>query len=75
MHPQFAYHSIEQLNRARGPVDLDWELTIPIDQLDKHKIKLVGKYYIDVLKLIKHSNKNINQYDPITAIDFTNLLY
>ena len=74
LHPQFAFHSYEQLNRARGPVELDWELTIPIDQLDKNKMKLVGKYYIDVLELLKHSSKNINQFNPISTIDFTNLI-
>lgn len=74
LHPQFAFHSYEQLNRARGPVDLDWELTIPIDQLNKNKMKLVGKYYIDVLELLKHSSKNINQFDPISTIDFKNLI-
>ena len=73
MHPQFAYHSIEQLNNARGPVELDWELTIPILQLDKIGIQLIGKYYIDVLALLKHSTKNIDQFDPISAIDFKNL--
>ena len=73
LHPQFAYHSIEQLNNARGPVELDWELTIPIKKLDKTDIQLVGKYYIDVLSLLKHSTKNIDQFDPISAIDFKNL--
>ena len=73
LHPQFAYHSIEQLNNARGPVELDWELTIPILQLDKTDIQLIGKYYIDVLALLKHSTKNIDQFDPISAIDFKNL--
>jgi len=73
LHPQFAYHSIEQLNNARGPVELDWELTIPIKQLDKTNIQLIGKYYIDVLHLLKNSTKNIDQFDPISAIDFNPL--
>lgn len=30
LHPQYAYHSIEQLYTGRGPVELDFELTIPI---------------------------------------------
>ena len=29
LHPQYAYHSIEQLYTKRGPAELDWELTIP----------------------------------------------
>ena len=74
LHPQYAFHSIEQLNSARGPVDLDWELTIPINILKKNQLRLIAKYEIDVLKLLKHSSKNINQFDPISSINFRNIM-
>ena len=74
LHPQYAFHSIEQLNNARGPVDLDWELTIPINILKKNQLRLIAKYEIDVLKLLKHSSKNINQFDPISSINFRNIM-
>ena len=35
LHPQYAYHSIEQLYSKRGPVELDFELTIPNHILEK----------------------------------------
>ena len=40
LHPQYAFHSIEQLNNAQGPVELDWELTIPINILKKINLDL-----------------------------------
>tara|TARA_A100001015_G_scaffold236563_1_gene268802 strand:- start:92 stop:697 length:606 start_codon:yes stop_codon:yes gene_type:complete len=74
LHPQYAYHSYEQLDTARGPVDLDWELTIPINILKNNQLTHIAKYEIDVLKLLKHSSKNINQFDPISSINFRNIM-
>ena len=55
-------------------MDLDWELTIPINILKKNQLRLIAKYEIDVLKLLKHSSKNINQFDPISSINFRNIM-
>ena len=74
LHPQYAFHSIEQLNNAQGPVELDWELTIPINILKQNQLRPIAKYEIDVLKLLKHSSKNINQFDPISSINFRNIM-
>ena len=78
LHPQFAYHSYEQLATKRGPVDLDFELTLPISMLqgkNKLNIEPLGVYNIDVEELVEHSLENIEEYNPLSAVDFSeNLL-
>ena len=77
LHPQFGYHSHEQLATKRGPVDLDFELTLPINMLQgksKLNIEPLGVYEIDVEQLVEHSLENIEEYDPSSAVDFTNNL-
>nr|QFG74780.1 MAG: hypothetical protein [Megaviridae environmental sample] len=77
LHPQFGYHSYEQLATKRGPVDLDFELTLPINMLQgksKLNIEPLGVYEIDVGELVEHSLENIEEYDPSSAVDFTNNL-
>jgi hypothetical protein len=78
LHPQFGYHSQEQLTTKRGPVDLDFELTLPISMLqgkNKLNIEPLGVYNIDVEELVEHSLENIEEYNPLSAVDFSeNLL-
>ena len=78
LHPQFAYHSYEQLATKRGPVDLDFELTLPINLLQgKQKLNLepLGVYNIDVEQLAYNSLENIEEYNPLSAVNFSeNLL-
>lgn len=78
LHPQFGYHSYEQLATKRGPVDLDFELTLPINMLqgkNKLNIEPLGVYNIDVEQLVEHSLENIEKYNPLSAVDFSeNLL-
>jgi hypothetical protein len=78
LHPQFAYHSYEQLATKRGPVDLDFELTLPINLLQgKQKLNLepLGVYNIDVEQLANNSLENIEAYNPLAAVNFSeNLL-
>ena len=78
LHPQFAYHSYEQLATKRGPVDLDFELTLPINLLQgKQKLNLepLGVYNIDVEQLANNSLENIETYNPLSAVNFSeNLL-
>lgn len=78
LHPQFAYHSYEQLATKRGPVDLDFELTVPINLLQgKQKLNLepLGVYNIDVEQLVNNSLENIEAYNPLSAVNFSeNLL-
>lgn len=78
LHPQFAYHSFEQIATKRGPVDLDFELTLPINLLQgKQKLNLepLGVYNIDVEQLANNSLENIETYNPLSAVNFSeNLL-
>ena len=78
LHPQFGYHSYEQLATKRGPVDLDFELTLPISMLqgkNKLNIEPLGVYNIDVEQLVENSLENIEEYNPLSAVDFSeNLL-
>ena len=78
LHPQFAYHSYEQVTTKRGPVDLDFELTLPINLLQgKQKLNLepLGVYNIDVEQLANNSLENIEAYNPLSAVNFSeNLL-
>ena len=78
LHPQFAYHSYEQVATKRGPVDLDFELTLPINLLQgKQKLNLepLGVYNIDVEQLAHNSLENIEEYNPLSAVNFSeNLL-
>ena len=78
LHPQFGYHSQEQLITKRGPVDLDFELTLPISMLqgrNKLNIEPLGVYNIDVEELVEHSLENIEKYNPLSCVDFSeNLL-
>ena len=74
LHPQFGYHSFEQLITKRGPVDLDWELTIPTNTLSEIAITPLAVYHIDVLKLLENSMLNIDTFNPVSTIDFNNLI-
>jgi len=70
MHPQFGYHiSVNEL-----PVELSIEFTMPANQIT-NKLKLIGVYVIDVLKLNDNINKNFDEFKAIEAIilkaDFT----
>ena len=71
MHPQFAYHSYEHLVTKRGPVELDFELTLPIHVLKQIHITPVAVYNIDVHTLLEHSTKNIHAFNPLSTLDFT----
>jgi hypothetical protein len=56
---------------------LDFELTLPINMLQgksKLNIEPLGVYEIDVEQLVEHSLENIEEYDPSSAVDFTNNL-
>ena len=70
LHPQFAYHSYEQLATKRGPVELDFELTIPLDMVKKMEITPIAAYEIDVIKLLENTDKNIYEFDPLSAVNF-----
>ena len=78
LHPQFGYHSYEQLVTKRGPVDLDFELTLPISMLQgrqKLQMEPIGVYNINVEELVDHSLENIEEYNPMSAVNFVqNLL-
>ena len=74
LHPQFGYHSFEHLLTKRGPVDLDWELTIPTNTLSKIAITPLDVYHVDVLKLLENSMLNIDTFNPLSAIHFNNLI-
>ena len=78
LHPQFAYHSDEQAFTKRGPVELDFELTLPINLLQgRQKLNLepLGVYNIDVEQLANNSLENIETYNPLSAVNFSeNLL-
>lgn len=70
MHPQFGYHiDVNEL-----PVELSMEFTIPANQIT-NKLKLIGVYVIDVLKLYENSNKTFDEFKALEAIilkaDFT----
>ena len=71
MHPQFTYHSYEHLVTKRGPVELDFELTLPIHVLKQIHITPVAVYNIDVHALLEHSAKNIHAFNPLSTLDFT----
>jgi hypothetical protein len=70
MHPQFGYH----INVNELPVELSIEFTMPANQIT-NKLKLIGVYVIDVLKLNDNINKNFDEFKAIEAIilkaDFT----
>jgi hypothetical protein len=70
MHPQFGYH----INVNELPVELSIEFTMPANQIT-NKLKLIGVYVIDVLKLNDNINKNFNEFKALEAIilkaDFT----
>jgi hypothetical protein len=70
MHPQFGYH----ININELPVELSIEFTMPANQIT-NKLKLIGVYVIDVLKLNDNVNKNFDEFKAIEAIilkaDFT----
>jgi len=63
MHPQFGYHLYE----LEPPVELSIEFTIPANQIG-NKLKLIGVYIIDILKLNENKNKNFNEFKAIKAI-------
>ena len=56
------------------PVELSMEFTIPANQIT-NKLKLIGVYVIDVLKLNENSNKTFDEFKALEAIilkaDFT----
>jgi hypothetical protein len=70
MHPQFGYH----INVNELPVELGIEFTMPANQIT-NKLKLIGVYVIDILKLNDNINKNFDEFKAIEAIilkaDFT----
>jgi hypothetical protein len=63
MHPQFGYH----INVNELPVELSIEFTMPANQIT-NKLKLIGVYVIDVLKLNDNINKNFDEFKAIEAI-------
>lgn len=73
MHPQFGYHiDVNEL-----PVELGIEFTMPANQIGSKgsKLKLIGVYVIDVLKLKDNVNKTFDEFKALEAIilkaDFT----
>jgi len=70
MHPQFGYH----INVNELPVELGIEFTMPANQIT-NKLKLIGVFVIDVLKLKDNVNKTFDEFKALEAIilkaDFT----
>jgi hypothetical protein len=71
MHPELGYHI--EVNESL-PVELSIEFTIPINNIS-NKLKLIGVYAVDVLKLYDNKDKNFNEFKAIEALmlktDFT----